>query len=115
MVLTQLSRRSWQAYFDRVSAALAGGGAQVEPAGLGLDAETHGQWVQLVALSYDPGQDELSLSLEGARRLTCHPRQIHVHQDGDWLHSVEVLDAEGERHFIVLRSPLQVQGQGVTV
>jgi len=114
MALTQLSRRSWQAYFDRVAAALAGRGAHVEPAGLGLDEAAHGQWVHLVSLSYDAEPDELALTVEGARRLIIrHPRQVHVHQDGDWLHGMEVLDAEGERHFLVLRSPLQVMGATV--
>ena len=113
MPLTQLSRRSWHAYFDRVSAALAGRGAQVEPAGLGLDADARGQWTGLAWLSYDDERDELALGLRGERRVIRHPRQVHVHQDDDWLHSIEVLDAEGERHFLVLRSPLQVLGARV--
>ena len=113
MALTQLSRRSWHAYFDRVAAALAARGAHVEPAGLGLDEAAHGQWMHLVSLSYDTERDELALTLEGARRLIRHPREVHVHQDGDWLHGMEVLDAEGERHFLVLRSPLQLLGATV--
>jgi len=105
-MLTQLSRRDWQRFFDRVSAALAGRAAQVDTAG--LDEELPGEWIVLASLPYDAEANELGLVLEGERRLIRHPRQVHVHQDGDMLHSMELIDEGGGRDFIVLREPLQV-------
>lgn len=105
-MLTQLSRRDWQRFFARVSAALAGRSVQVDATA--LDEELPGDWVGLACVSYDPERGELALTVEGERRLVRHPRQVHVHQDGDMLHSMELIDADGRRDFIVLREPLQV-------
>jgi hypothetical protein len=75
-----------------------------------FDEELPGDWIVLASLSYDAERDELAVLLEGDRRLVRHPRQIHVHQDGDMLHSIEVVDAQGRRDFVLLRHPLQVLG-----
>lgn len=105
-MLTQLSRRNWPHYFDRVSAALAGRAVELDAAGLGLP----GEWVSLASFSYDAERGELTLVLEGDARLARHPTEIHVHQDDGLLHSLELVGAGGRRDFIVLRHPLPVLG-----
>jgi hypothetical protein len=104
-MLTQLSRRHWQPYFARVSAALVGRAVELDAAGLGLP----GEWVRLVSLSYDAERGELALALEG-ERLARQPTEIHVHQDEELLHSLELVGAGGRRDFLVLRHPLPVVG-----
>ena len=103
-MLTQLSRRDWQGFFARVSAALAARAASIDCAG--LDEELPGDRIELLSASYDPESGELALLLEGDRRVVRHPRQIHVHLDEDLLHSMELVDADGRREFVVLQKPL---------
>jgi len=105
-MLTQLSRRDWQRFFSRMSAALAGGAAHVEPAG--LDEDLPGNSIGLAGVSYDAAREELVLALEGDRRLVRHPREVHVHWEEDLLHSLELVDADGRRDFVVLRKPLRI-------
>ena len=105
-MLTQLSRRRWPEYFDRLAAALAGRAVELDAAGLGLP----GEWVGIVSFSYDAQSGELTLALEGGARLARYPTEIHVHQDDGLLHSLELVGAGGQRDFIVLRHPLPVLG-----
>lgn len=86
-MLTPLSRRDWPRFFDRLSAALAGRAVDVYAAG--LDGEPHAEWVRLSSLSYDAAGNELALVLD--------------HAD-----SVELVQADGRRDFIVLRHALEV-------
>jgi hypothetical protein len=104
--MTQLSRRDWPRYFDRMSAALAGRAIELDAAGLGLP----GEWVRLVSLSYDAEHGELALGLKGGERLVRNPTEIHVHQDDELLHSLELVGAGGRRDFLVLRHPLPLVG-----
>jgi hypothetical protein len=105
-MLTQLSRRDWERFFARVSAALAARTVSIGTGG--LDEELPGDRVELLSVSYEPGSGELALLLEGERRLVRHPRQVHVHLDEDLLHSMELVDAEGRREFVVLGKPLRL-------
>jgi len=105
-MLTQLSRRRWPQYFDRLAAALAGRAVALDAAGLGLP----GEWVRLASLSYDAERGELALVFEGGVRFVRNPAEIHVHQDGELLQSMELVGAGGLRDFIVLRHPLPVVG-----
>lgn len=103
-MLTQLSRRDWQGFFARASAALAARTVNVDTSG--IDEDLPGEDIELVSISYDPGNGELGLLLEGDRRVVRHPRQVHVHLDEDLLHSMELVDADGRREFVVLQKPL---------
>jgi hypothetical protein len=103
-VLTQLSRRDWQGFFARVSAALASRSVGVDTSG--LDEHLPGDRIELLSASYDPESGELALLLEGDRRVVRHPRQVHVHLDEDLLRGMELVDADGRREFVVLQKPL---------
>jgi hypothetical protein len=81
-MLTELSRRDWPRFFDRVSAALAARAVTVYAAG--LDGAREEEWMPLGALSYDAGEGELRFLL-GGRTVV-------------------------RRDFLVLRHPLPVVG-----
>ena len=106
-MLTQLSRRDWQRFFARVSAALVARTVSIDCNG--LDEELPGDCIDLLALSYEPGSGELALLLEAERRVVRHPGQVHVHLDEDLLHSMQLVDADGRREFVVLRKPLPLR------
>lgn len=108
MPLTQIAKARWQSCFDRVSRGLGGKEVQVEVTGLGLLAQLQAEWVPLIGISYDPHGDVLMVALEGIEHEIRHPREIHVDGDGETLHSVEAVDAEGERHILLLRNPLSL-------
>ena len=40
--------------------------------------------------------------------LIRRPTQIHIDQEPQWLYSMEVVDAESNPHFIVLKEPLSL-------
>jgi len=105
-VLTQLSQRDWPRFFGRLSAALAARPASVDTSG--FDEKLPGERIALLSASFEPESGELALLLEGERRLARHPRQVYVHLDEDLLHSMELVDADGRRDFVVLHGPLQV-------
>lgn len=109
MPLTQLGKAQWQPYFDRVSRSLAGAKrVEIEVIGLGLGRQVEADWVPLFGLSYDPHDDMLAVVAEGIEHMIRHPSQIHVDQDVEWLHSLEVIDAAGDHHIVTLKDPLRL-------
>lgn len=106
MPLRQLAKSQWQAYFDRVSVALAAKRAEVEVAGLGLGDQTEADQLPLIGLTYEPARDLLTVALEGIQHLIHHPREIHIDHELDWLQRVEVTDREGNLHIVTLDEPL---------
>lgn len=106
MPLTQLARSQWQAYFDRVSRALGATRVQIEVTGLGLGDQVEADFISLFGLTYDPKNDLLAVIAEGVDHLIRHPKQIHIDHELDWLRSAEAVDAENNRHIILLKSPL---------
>jgi hypothetical protein len=112
MPLTQLARSQWQAYFDRVSKAIGATRVQIEVVGLGLGDQMEADFIPLFGLSYDPKNDLLAVIAEGVDHLIRHPKQIHVDHELDWLHSIEAVDAENNRHIILLKGPLALPAAG---
>lgn len=106
MPLTQLAKAQWQPWFDRLSGALAGERAQIEVTGLDLGDQIEANWIPLIGISYDARNDVLSIAAEGVEHLIRHPAQIHIDHDGDWLHSMEVVDDGGHHHIVMLKDPL---------
>lgn len=108
MPLSQLAKAQWQAYFDRVSKALGAKQVQIHVTGLGLGDQIEADWVPLMGLSYDPKNDVFAVIAEGVDHLIQHPKQIHIDHEVDWLLSVEAIDAEDNRHIILLKDPLSL-------
>lgn len=107
-MLTQLAKPQWQDYFDRLSKALGAATVQIEVVGLGLGDQIQADWIPLFGLSYDPKGDLVAVIAEGLDHMIRHPAQIHVDHDTEWVHSIEVVDADDNRHIITLKSPLQL-------
>jgi hypothetical protein len=108
MVLTQLARSRWQAYFDHLSAALRATRIEIEVTGLGLGHQVEAEWIPLIGLSYDPKGDVLTVIAEGVEHLIRHPKQIHVDQELDWLNNIEAIDGEGTHHIVLFRESLRL-------
>lgn len=108
MATTQLAKSRWKDYFDRVSKVLGTKLVELEVAGLGLGDQVEVDWVPLIGLTYDPRNDVLSVVVEGIEHNIQHPQQIHVEQDVETLHSIEVKDAAGEQHILLLKDSLRL-------
>jgi hypothetical protein len=108
MSLTRLARRQWQAYFDRISKGLGAKRVLIEVTGLGLGHQVEAEWIALAGLSYDGKDDVLVIMGEGLRHLISHPREVHVDQELDSLRSVEVVDADGDHHIVLLKDALSL-------
>lgn len=108
MALVQLARSRWQAYFDAASRAAGAQTTRVEVTGLGLGDRIAADHADLVGISYEPGDDTLTLFLEGLEHRIRHPRAIHVEQDLAALHSIEAIDAEGAHHIIQFTAALEL-------
>ena len=108
MALTQLAKSRWQDYFDRVSKVLGAKLVELEVTGLGLGDQVEVDWLPLIGLSYDPKDDVLVVMVEGIEHNIRHPKQIHVEQDVESLYSMEVVDAAGEHHILLLKDPLRL-------
>jgi hypothetical protein len=108
MALTQLVKSRWKDYFDRVSKVLGAKLVELEVASLGLGDQVEVDWVPLIGVTYDPKNDVLAVVVEGIEHNIQHPQQIHVEQDVETLHSIEVEDASGEHHILLLKDPLRL-------
>ncbi len=108
MPLRQLAKAQWQAYFDRISSALGAKQVEIEVTGRGLGHQVEADWIPLLGLSYDPKNDVLVVMAEGVEHLIRHPKQIHVDQEWESLHSVEAVDADSNRHIILLKDALSL-------
>jgi hypothetical protein len=108
MTLTQLAKTQWQAYFDSISKALGAKQVQIEATGLGLGDQIEADWIPLVGLSYDPKNDVFAVIAEGVDHLIRHPKQIHIDHELEWLLNIEAIDAEDNRHVVLLKNPLSL-------
>lgn len=107
MTLTQLAKPQWRSFFEELSPSLRANVVEVEASGLGLGAKIAGDWARLAALSYNGENDILEISVHGADLAIHRPAQIHVRRDNAWLQSVEILDSEGKRAFVIFKEPLR--------
>ena len=104
----KLEKSQWSVYFDLISKALGGKRAEIEVASLELGDQIEAHWLPFFGISYDPKDDVISLVLEGHDHLIHKPREIYIEGEGLELSSLEVIDAEGERHIVLLRDPLML-------
>jgi hypothetical protein len=105
MPLTQLRRTLWQTYFERLNRALGTERVQVEATGLALSDVTG--WLALEGLAYDAEADAIALRVGGGELRLPGPRRIDIDAEDEWLHGIEIVDAQGHRHVLRLQAPLR--------
>ena len=66
--------------------------------------------IPLTGISYDPKDDVLGVFAERMEHVISHPKEVYVDHEVEWVHGIEVVDAEGDRHIIVLKDPLKLPG-----
>lgn len=107
-----LSEESWGDYFDSVTNALQGRQVEIEVVGLDLGDQIQAEWLPLNGLTYDPNDDTFYVYIEDQENSfdhgIAHPREILVHTGAGGLDQVVVVDADGRRHIVRLRQPLEL-------
>ncbi len=106
--LRTVPKSEWRTFFDRMSKVLLGKLAEIEVASLDLGDQIIAEWIPLVGITYDSKDDLLDVALDRANHLIRHPREIVVEEGEDGLKSVGVVDGDGARQIVKLRTPLML-------
>ena len=106
--LRPIAKSEWRTFFDRISEALLGRWAEIEVASIDLGDTIVAEWVPMLGITYDSRDDLLDVALDRANHLIRHPQEIVVEEDESGLKSVAVLDGDGARQIVNLRSPLML-------
>jgi hypothetical protein len=80
----------------------------VDIASLKLGDRTEAEWVPLLGISYDPHDDVVDVALDGIDHLIEKPRAIYVDNGGAEMVGLEIDDAEGVKHTVKLKDPLEL-------
>ena len=104
----QIPKAEWQAYFDSMSETIAGARAELEVASLGLADQLEAEWVEMEGIAYDPSDDHIEFVLQDLDHVIDKPREIWVDETPHSLLSLEVVDEEGLRHILLLRTPMML-------
>jgi hypothetical protein len=91
-----------------MSKGLLGKWAEIEVASMDLGDNIVAEWIPMLGITYDSRDDLLDVALDRANRLIRHPKEIVVEEDAAGLKSVAVLDADGARQIINLKTPLML-------
>lgn len=108
MNTSELEKKNWQTYFDRVSKTIDGKLAEIEVDSLALGSQIQAEWVPCFGITYDKKSDMLEVILDGLDHMIKKPKNIYVEQDGMTLSSVEVIDESNTKQIIKLRTPLML-------
>ena len=106
--LRTIPKTDWRSFFDRMSQALLGKWAEIEVASMELGDNIVAEWVPMIGITYDSRDDLLDVALDRVDHLIRHPKEILVEEDENGLKSVAVLDGDGTRQIINLRTPLML-------
>jgi hypothetical protein len=106
MAIAKLEKNAWQSYFDHLSKTVSGKQAEIEIAALDIGVQVEADWLPLQGIVYDRKGDLLEVLLEGLDHLIHKPREIYITYDMLGLASIEIVDEDGTRQIVRLRSPL---------
>jgi len=98
----------WRPFFDRMSKALVGKWAEIEVASLDIGDQIVAEWIPLLGITYDGKDDLLDVALDRSDHLIRHPRQILVEESDAGLACVAVVDKDGARQVVRLKTPLML-------
>ena len=110
MAVRKLEKSQWESYFDDFDKKYREGQVpakevQIEIVNEEIGDQVETWWQPLVGLSYDPKDDEFEVAAERHDHLIHKPVEIYVDEDVDGLKTVEVVQEDGTKHIIKLRTP----------
>src|SRR5262245_59531820 len=102
MAIRKIVRSDWLGFVDRTSERLVGKRVAVEVASLDIGAQMVAEWVPLVGMVYDPGNDVLEVALEGLDHLIYAPREVYVDDMPLGTMNFAVTDGDGVLQIIMV-------------
>jgi hypothetical protein len=108
MATRKRDKKEWRSFFDRFSTRLEGKQAEIEVVSLQLGDQVEADWLPLLGIAYDPNDDIVEIALEGLDHLIPKPRELYVEEGAGGLAALEIVDSEGVKQIIKLRSPLML-------
>jgi hypothetical protein len=112
MTVRKLEKAEWRPFLDRVAKFLEAKEAEIEVSSLSLGEQIQAQWLPLIGITYDPGDDLVEVALEGLDHMIRRPRDIYVESGAGSLASIEVVDADGIKQIVKFRDQLLLPPQG---
>lgn len=106
MTTRSLEKSQIKPYFDHVSRQLGAMQAEIEVAGLGLGAQLAHHWTPLRGIAYDPATDAVEIVTDDLDHMIANPRSVQVDEGAEGLHSLEIVDSDGNQQIVRLRAPL---------
>ncbi|MDQ7056898.1 MAG: DUF5335 domain-containing protein [Persephonella sp.] len=110
MAVRKLEKSEWESYFDKFDKKYREGQVSAKEVQIEIVNEEIGDqvetwWQPLIGLSYDPKDNEFEVAAERHDHLIHRPVEIYVDEDVDGLKTVEVVQEDGTKHIIKLRTP----------
>ena len=111
-MIRKLEKPQWRPFLDAISKLLEAKEAEIEVASLKLGDQVQAEWLPLIGITYDPGDDVVEVALDGLDHLIYRPREIYLDNGGGGLASLEIVDADGVRQIVKLRDELLLPAPG---
>lgn len=112
MSATTLPKSEWSGFLSNVSRMLQGKQAEIEILSLALGDEIEADWLPLLGIAYDPGNDLIEVALQNVDHMIRRPTEVHVDIGPAGLLTIEVASAEGTREILRFRDPLMLPAPG---
>jgi hypothetical protein len=112
MTTRKLEKIEWRSFLDRVSKLLDAKEAEIEVTSLRLGEQVQAEWLPLIGITYDPGDDLVEVALEGLDHMIRRPRDIYVEIGAGTLASIEIIDAGGIKQIVKFRDQLLLPPPG---
>jgi hypothetical protein len=104
MSTRKIENERWTEYFDHLSSVTETQLIKIEIVGLSVGDQTETEYVEFGGISYDDGADTINVQAGLLGHEIYHPKQVYVQEDDNGLVSMEITDAEDNKHILFLKS-----------
>ena len=108
MPLRKLDKSEWHAYCDRLSRDLVGSRSRTATVSLAVNHDAVAERVPLLGIAYEPKKDHFEITLQDLDHRVRRPQTLYVDEGPRGIAGLEIMDAAGLRHSLVLFRPLKV-------
>jgi Family of unknown function (DUF5335) len=110
-----IPKAAWQPFFDSLSAVVVGKRAEIEVASLDIGDQIVAEWLPLLGMTYDPGDDLLDIAVTGLNHLIRRPRQIVTEEGDDGVELIAVISEDDTQQVVRLKEPLMLSPKRETM
>lgn len=108
MTLRQLDKFQWQSFCDGLTKDLLGSRSRTTTVSLAVNREVVVEWVSLLGISYEPKKANFEINLQDLDHRVRRPETFYADEGPNGIAGLEIIDAAGLRHSLVLSHPIKV-------